>query len=161
MPLAPLTARRADRSPRCSAARCFELPDSCSRKGFARSGEKRSRIAAPAAQRAGNTRYRSGYVLDVKQVVLPRSHLAIRATCWVTRTVFGVCACLSLLDRAARSSGGVEEDRTPDLRIANATLSQLSYHPTERRPFYRLRLIATNPCIGPAHIALVIFVEEL
>ena len=25
--------------------------------------------------------------------------------------------------------GGVEEDRTPDLRIANATLSQLSYHP--------------------------------
>lgn len=26
--------------------------------------------------------------------------------------------------------GGVEEDRTPDLRIANATLSQLSYHPT-------------------------------
>src|SRR5687767_1790101 len=28
-------------------------------------------------------------------------------------------------------SGGVEEDRTPDLRIANATLSQLSYHPEE------------------------------
>ena len=27
--------------------------------------------------------------------------------------------------------GGVEEDRTPDLRIANATLSQLSYHPIE------------------------------
>ena len=27
--------------------------------------------------------------------------------------------------------GGVEEDRTPDLRIANATLSQLSYHPGE------------------------------
>jgi hypothetical protein len=26
----------------------------------------------------------------------------------------------------------VEEDRTPDLRIANATLSQLSYHPTGR-----------------------------
>ena len=26
--------------------------------------------------------------------------------------------------------GGVEEDRTPDLRIANATLSQLSYPPT-------------------------------
>jgi hypothetical protein len=25
----------------------------------------------------------------------------------------------------------VEEDRTPDLRIANATLSQLSYHPGE------------------------------
>ena len=26
--------------------------------------------------------------------------------------------------------GGAEEDRTPDLRIANATLSQLSYGPT-------------------------------
>ncbi len=25
--------------------------------------------------------------------------------------------------------GGVEEDRTPDLRIANAALSQLSYNP--------------------------------
>jgi hypothetical protein len=25
--------------------------------------------------------------------------------------------------------GGAEEDRTPDLRIANATLSQLSYRP--------------------------------
>jgi hypothetical protein len=25
--------------------------------------------------------------------------------------------------------GGAEEDRTPDLRIANATLSQLSYGP--------------------------------
>src|SRR5579862_5148877 len=28
--------------------------------------------------------------------------------------------------------GGVEGDRTLDLRIANATLSQLSYHPTRR-----------------------------
>ena len=31
----------------------------------------------------------------------------------------------------------MEEDRTPDLRIANATLSQLSYHPSESRAFYR------------------------
>ena len=31
----------------------------------------------------------------------------------------------------------MEEDRTPDLRIANATLSQLSYHPLESRGFYR------------------------
>jgi hypothetical protein len=31
--------------------------------------------------------------------------------------------------------GGVEEDRTPDLRIANATLSQLSYHPMEAPDF--------------------------
>src|SRR5258708_26000986 len=36
-----------------------------------------------------------------------------------------------------REFGGVEEDRTPDLRIANATLSQLSYHPSESRGFYR------------------------
>ena len=28
-----------------------------------------------------------------------------------------------------RKDGGAEEDRTPDLRIANATLSQLSYRP--------------------------------
>ena len=27
--------------------------------------------------------------------------------------------------------GGAEEDRTPDLRIANATLSQLSYGPVK------------------------------
>jgi hypothetical protein len=31
------------------------------------------------------------------------------------------------------SIGGAEEDRTPDLRIANATLSQLSYRPTQSR----------------------------
>jgi hypothetical protein len=29
-----------------------------------------------------------------------------------------------------RRIGGAEEDRTPDLRIANASLSQLSYGPT-------------------------------
>ena len=29
----------------------------------------------------------------------------------------------------------MEEDRTPDLRIANATLSQLSYHPVEGADF--------------------------
>jgi hypothetical protein len=29
--------------------------------------------------------------------------------------------------------GGDEEDRTPDLRIANATLSQLSYAPNSAR----------------------------
>ena len=30
---------------------------------------------------------------------------------------------------SASRNGGDEEDRTPDLRIANATLSQLSYVP--------------------------------
>src|SRR6266849_115153 len=50
---------------------------------------------------------------------------------------------------------GVEEDRTPDLRIANATLSQLSYHPLESRGFYRKpnaagyhRLMQISPPFG-------------
>ena len=33
-------------------------------------------------------------------------------------------------EQLALKSGGDEEDRTPDLRIANAALSQLSYIPT-------------------------------
>jgi hypothetical protein len=33
------------------------------------------------------------------------------------------------LDYFRQGIGGDEEDRTPDLRIANATLSQLSYVP--------------------------------
>ena len=37
--------------------------------------------------------------------------------------------CRTLADRLNRCDGGEEEDRTPDLRIANATLSQLSYPP--------------------------------
>src|SRR3569833_791276 len=36
--------------------------------------------------------------------------------------------------------GGAEEDRTPDLRIANATLSQLSY-----RPMQKILLLAIRP----------------
>ena len=36
-------------------------------------------------------------------------------------------------DNPGQRIGGVEEDRTPDLRIANAALSQLSYHPMEVR----------------------------
>ena len=37
--------------------------------------------------------------------------------------------------------GGAEGDRTPDLRIANATLSQLSYGPLRRRmPTIRARI---------------------
>jgi hypothetical protein len=34
-----------------------------------------------------------------------------------------------------RITGGEEEDRTPDLRIANAALSQLSYPPTRGAKF--------------------------
>ena len=37
-----------------------------------------------------------------------------------------------LLDLIGWMFGGAEEDRTPDLRIANATLSQLSYGPRRR-----------------------------
>ena len=33
------------------------------------------------------------------------------------------------LDGLGLDFGGAEEDRTPDLRIANAMLSQLSYRP--------------------------------
>src|SRR3954464_15416045 len=35
-------------------------------------------------------------------------------------------------------SGGDEEDRTPDLRIANAALSQLSYVPINRELYHRI-----------------------
>ena len=35
----------------------------------------------------------------------------------------------NFLDFVGLSVGGEEEDRTPDLRIANAALSQLSYFP--------------------------------
>lgn len=40
--------------------------------------------------------------------------------------------------------GGAEEDRTPDLRIANATLSQLSYRPKARPQLYRNILAPRN-----------------
>ncbi len=66
---------------------------------------------------------------------------AVRSTCW---TVVAYAACQSYLSSCLRGQcakkackncrpfgfhGGEEEDRTPDLRIANATLSQLSYPP--------------------------------
>ncbi len=39
----------------------------------------------------------------------------------------------------------MEGDRTLDLRIANATLSQLSYHPdTANAQFYRIRALRLN-----------------
>jgi hypothetical protein len=44
----------------------------------------------------------------------------------------------------------VEEDRTPDLRIANAALSQLSYHPTERARFYRIEVPNARISTGAA-----------
>ena len=41
------------------------------------------------------------------------------------------------LERHRDESGGAEEDRTPDLCIANAALSQLSYGPTAPILVYR------------------------
>ena len=43
--------------------------------------------------------------------------------------------CSILLSYRGGGIGGAEEDRTPDLRIANATLSQLSYGP-EKEPLF-------------------------
>lgn len=43
--------------------------------------------------------------------------------------------------------GGAEEDRTPDLRIANASLSQLSYGPTRSKP-RRFRPVRRQPRRG-------------
>ncbi len=43
--------------------------------------------------------------------------------------------------------GGDEEDRTPDLRIANATLSQLSYAPIEGK--FSIGLSDATPAATP------------
>ena len=53
------------------------------------------------------------------------------------------------------SDGGEEEDRTPDLRIANATLSQLSYPPTEAASLAN----GAQPPTGPRRDSPARFVE--
>lgn len=40
--------------------------------------------------------------------------------------------------------GGAEEDRTPDLRIANATLSQLSYRPNSQPSYTRISALGNR-----------------
>ena len=50
------------------------------------------------------------------------------------RTTIRYDRCRSL--KYVQKVGGAEEDRTPDLRIANATLSQLSYRPGPREVDY-------------------------
>lgn len=45
-------------------------------------------------------------------------------------------------------NGGAEEDRTPDLRIANATLSQLSYRPTKRELYQPKTVLPTGQGAG-------------
>ena len=70
--------------------------------------------------------------------------------------------------------GGEEEDRTPDLCIANAALSQLSYPPTTRRvyqiadpptpalrgrraaPAYAMPINALENCYGGAAVVLIV-----
>ncbi len=47
--------------------------------------------------------------------------------------------------RLIRGNGGAEEDRTPDLRIANATLSQLSYGPVNQAADLNRRTPACHP----------------
>ena len=49
------------------------------------------------------------------------------------RKPYGIRDFRPSLDFVRLQFGGAEEDRTPDLRIANATLSQLSYRPTTNR----------------------------
>ncbi len=51
--------------------------------------------------------------------------------------------------------GGAEEDRTPDLRIANATLSQLSYRPEAVYDNTRPNPLRTLPLCGRPHLATV------
>ena len=50
--------------------------------------------------------------------------------------------------QASDDGGGEEEDRTPDLRIANATLSQLSYPPTRSVASISVALAALSACTG-------------
>ncbi len=45
----------------------------------------------------------------------------------------------------AREFGGPDEDRTHDLRIANATLSQLSYRPEREANCIRVDASGTGP----------------
>jgi hypothetical protein len=49
------------------------------------------------------------------------------------------------LELPGTSDGGEEEDRTPDLRIANATLSQLSYPPNDQT------ILAQGFSVLPSH----------
>jgi hypothetical protein len=67
-------------------------------------------------------------------------------------------------------NGGPEEDRTPDLRIANAALSQLSYRPLKMRNLIRvvgkksnLLSIFDGPLLGdrlPARLCFEAYFER-
>ncbi len=53
------------------------------------------------------------------------------------------------MDGKKRSVGGEEEDRTPDLRIANAALSQLSYPPLAAEKSIALALLRSAHDAAP------------
>jgi hypothetical protein len=59
-------------------------------------------------------------------------------------------ACNRSPETLQKGCGGAEGDRTLDLRIANATLSQLSYRPTRRAILAPLRSPATVGRHGPS-----------
>jgi hypothetical protein len=49
------------------------------------------------------------------------------------REPYGMRGFWNTVELPGTPDGGEEEDRTPDLRIANATLSQLSYPPNDKQ----------------------------
>ena len=57
------------------------------------------------------------------------------------------------VDFAEREDGGAEGSRTPDLRIANATLSQLSYGPGAAAGDPRAGRKAAGSCCGPPSLS--------
>ena len=91
--------------------------------------------AAGNLQRAGFIRYRRGHIAVLERSGLETARVrvlrrrqegtgppAVRRALPPERSRRRLSVCI----------GGVEGDRTLDLRIANATLSQLSYHPENR-----------------------------
>ena len=56
--------------------------------------------------------------------------------------------------------GGAEEDRTPDLRIANATLSQLSYRPVDSKKNGQEIIMRRNSSIETDFTAIHAYVNH-
>ena len=71
----------------------------------------------------------------VRDVLRERESQALRfrRLSWLAKLFSVGKKTISGISQALNINGGAEEDRTPDLRIANATLSQLSYGPHKGR----------------------------
>ena len=98
-----------------------------------RSGRK---AHATQARRPASSRLRLCSPDKLRRITC-RDHRSRRARV-MTRPRVGCCNACCLRPTNVKKAGraglwvcGAEEDRTPDLRIANATLSQLSYRPNE------------------------------